>query len=282
MSYKTLLVQLDNENHALSTLQVAIALAEQHDSHLIGTYILHPVDMYVSLAGEISVSENLHGLLFRQELDRIERLKTLFLKHTSSVDIIAEWRTIDHKGPGAVKSLLGQTSTVDLLIVGAKEPEPSITDIHDMPESVLIGSSRPVMVVPLDYEVGSIGRFVFAAWDGSRESSRAIFDSLALLQQADSVWVHRINPPNSNTPRVAGLTEELANTLSRHGVAVEVSYSEASHSQIGKELLGIARDRGADVMVMGAYGHSRIHELFLGGVTRNVLQHMNVPIMMSH
>jgi nucleotide-binding universal stress UspA family protein len=134
----------------------------------------------------------------------------------------------------------------------------------------------------MKFKARSLGSYLFMAWDGRRESSRALFDAIPAMLKADSVCLHRINPGYEDKHRIVGITEDLANTLARHGVQLEVSHSTARTRDVGKELLQIAADKGADLIVMGAYGHSRLHELLLGGTTRQVLKEMKIPVLMSH
>jgi nucleotide-binding universal stress UspA family protein len=120
------------------------------------------------------------------------------------------------------------------------------------------------------------------SWDGSRESTRAIFGALPLLRQASLIHLHRINQPYHDRHHIVGITTELANTLARHGVNVEIMHSDAYKNEIGDALLAFAKDMDADVLVMGCYGHSPLREFFLGGTTRHVLANATLPVLMSN
>jgi len=121
------------------------------------------------------------------------------------------------------------------------------------------------------------------AWNGTRESARAAFDALPLLAKAKSVKLLWINPSTENGGNGNGMPgSELATALSRHGVKVEAGHSAVRDVGVGDELLSRAADQGTDLLVMGAYGHSRVREYVFGGATRHILQHMTVPVLFSH
>jgi nucleotide-binding universal stress UspA family protein len=125
-----------------------------------------------------------------------------------------------------------------------------------------------------------VGERVLVAWNGTRESTRAVHDALPMLVRAHSVAVMEVNPKPDETPRIAGA--DMATHLARHGVRAEVSSIVADEIDVGDAILSRGADLGADLVVMGAYGHSRLREFAFGGVTRHVFKHMTVPVLMSH
>ena len=116
------------------------------------------------------------------------------------------------------------------------------------------------------------------AWNANREAARAVHDAMPLLTHAESVVVLSVDPQDER--HFAGA--DIATHLARHGVNVEARRSVAPNIPIGDELLNMASDLGSDLMVMGAYGHSRLREAVFGGVTRHLLRHMTIPVLMSH
>jgi nucleotide-binding universal stress UspA family protein len=120
---------------------------------------------------------------------------------------------------------------------------------------------------------------VLVAWNGSREAARAAHDALPLLQQADQVHVLAINP-GADAGDIP--TAEISQHLARHNVRVEASQLVAKDLDVGDVLLSRAADLGSDLIVMGAYGHTRLRETILGGATKHLLAHMTVPVLMSH
>ena len=130
-----------------------------------------------------------------------------------------------------------------------------------------------------------LGTRVMVAWDGGREAARAVGDALPLLARAESVAVLVINPSQDGHGEQPGA--DIALHLARHGITVEAQHLEAQHLEaqdlsVGDALLSRLADQDIDLLVMGAYGHSRLRELVLGGVTRKIFQQMTVPVLMSH
>ena len=280
MSYRTLLVFLDDEGRSAELLQLATAMAEQHSAHLIGLYVIPPLELYVSTEIPIPVEMSDNHLLFHRELSA--NLRQKFESACKGRDFVAEWREINSVPLSVVETIAELAHTVDLVILGHKNQHNKRSANKELPERVVLSAGRPVIIVPDAGIVSNIGREIFVGWDGSVEATRAVFDALPLLRDADSVTVHRINPSMYDRHRVLGTPAEIVNTLSRHGVNVTLSESDAPAGQIGSELMSYATDRGADLLVMGAYGHSRLREYIFGGTTKNILLSMSIPVLMSH
>lgn len=282
MSFKTILVHLDHRVQSEHLLKAAVRLAAQHQAHLIGTYIMHAVEPYVGRAVDISISAEIGQILLKEQNERAAELAELFEAATKAQEFVAEWRFIkdNHK---AVSSVLHeQGRAADLIMVSGEINDPPTSLKNPGIASVVMASARPTILVPETYTDKSLGEFVLIAWDGSRESSRAVFDSLPLLQSASTVWLHRIKSTDEAKSHDDDITKDLADTLSRHGVDLELSYSQCNARKVGEELLKVTGERGADCMVMGAYGHSRMHSILLGGATRYVLQNATIPLFLSH
>jgi nucleotide-binding universal stress UspA family protein len=145
-----------------------------------------------------------------------------------------------------------------------------------------LATGRPVLVVPYAFERRPAGRHVMIAWNASREAARAVNDALPLLRRASHVHVVALSPVRSATAHGEEPGADIALYLARHGVKVTVSRDDAPEVDTGNLLLSRAFDLSADLIVMGAWGHSRLREFVLGGVTRTLLESMTVPVLMSH
>jgi nucleotide-binding universal stress UspA family protein len=143
-------------------------------------------------------------------------------------------------------------------------------------------AGRPILVVPYAGHFARIGQRVVIGWDASREAARAVNDAMPLLAAAEAVTVLTIDPEQS--PRGHGEIPgaDIALHLARHGVTAQVERTVSAGIGIGNTLLSRAADLEADLLVMGAYGHSRVRELLLGGVTRTMLTSMTLPVLMAH
>ena len=281
MSVKTILVHLESEEQAPHLLNAAVRLADQHQSHVIGTYVVHPMDPYVARAGEAASGE-IAKIVMKEELKRASKLEQLFNQACKDQNFVSEWRLDNSLRSNVLTGVLEQTRTVDLLVVSSVLEDEYWGLSNDQLGSIITHSSRPTMVVPKGYTDKSLGEFVFIAWDGSAESSRAVFDALPLLRPATNVWLHRVKSNDEAKRHDDDVTRQLADALARHDVNVEMSESVSSARKVGAEILSRAQDRGADCLVMGAYGHSRLHGFLLGSATHYVLEHSTIPLLMSH
>ncbi|MFK7992497.1 MAG: universal stress protein [Granulosicoccus sp.] len=280
MTYQTILVNLSNESTADTALRVADGLAERHTAHLLGMHIKPPMELPVS--AEIPVSVELAHYYEDQHRQIEGRVRALFDRVTSTASYVADWRSVDAGFKSVADTLVDQGNTADLIILGQAGSDAATKSERRLSEYVLLACGRPVLVVPWQYEATEVAARVLLAWDGRRESTRAVFGALPMLRHASEVRLHRINPPDQDRHHIVGSTEELANTLSRHGVRVDVHHSDAKGGEVAQELLGFARDMDADTLVMGCYGHSRLWEFFLGSTTRQMFTDARIPVLMSN
>jgi len=137
-----------------------------------------------------------------------------------------------------------------------------------------------VLVMPYAGTFDVVGKRALLAWNASREATRATTDALPFLRAADKVVVAPVKPDRAAHGEAPGT--DIGLYLSRHGVRVEVAAIEGTELDAGSALLSRAADLSIDLIVMGAYGHSRMSELILGGVTRTMMESMTVPVLMSH
>ena len=190
-----------------------------------------------------------------------------------------EWR---ETGADALSAVALHARYADLVVIGQQNTDlPSGVD-QDFAHSLPVAAGRPVLVVPYAFERRPIGRQVLVAWNASREAARAVQDALPILERAGQVHVVSFDPEISDSAHDKEPGADIALYLARHGVKVTVSRHAVPDLEIGPQLLSRAFDLSADLIVMGAWGHSRLREFFLGGVTRTLLESMTVPVLMSH
>ncbi len=169
----------------------------------------------------------------------------------------------------------------DLAIVGQADPDDG--DVaRDLPEEVTLSSGRPSLVIPYIGPAATLGQRVTVAWDASREAARAVNDAMPILERAQAVSVVTVNPRQQPFGHGEQPGADIALHLARHGVKVEVQQVESRDVDIANTILSHIADRSSDLLVMGAYGHSRLRELVLGGVTRTILRDMTVPVFIAH
>ena len=218
--------------------------------------------------------------LRKNALDHAARTEAEFRERLRREDVIGEWRFLESL-PAETVALHARYA--DLTILGQVDPDatPS-SNIGRIPEEVLFSSGGPMLVIPYAGRFESIGENVLVAWKPTSESARALRDSLPILQQAKKVTVLTVNPDRDGDREPGIPAADIANHLAHHGVNVEAASTFAEDIGTADVLLNHASDCGADLIVMGGYGHSRVTELVLGGVTREILHHMTVPVFMSH
>ena len=192
--------------------------------------------------------------------------------------ISAETRVLDATFGGAATRFAQIARRFDLAVVGQAQREGGAGD-ELITEGALFESGRPIVVVPYIQQRGLTLERVLACWDGSRTAARAIGDAMPFLERAKAVDIVIVTEERKS--------EEMTGTnmrahLARHGVAANVKRVTKGDIAIEDVLLSYAADSGADFMVMGGYGHSRLREFILGGVTRGILASMTVPVLMSH
>jgi nucleotide-binding universal stress UspA family protein len=210
-----------------------------------------------------------------------EEIAGIFSRMTANRPFVTEWRAEKgpHVDPTAV--VIDHSRSADLIVAGQTDPDWDTSPLQDVAEHLALGSGRPVLVVPYVGRYPEIGRNVVIAWKPGRESARAVFDALPVLKQAEQVQILEIDEGGSRR-NGASVDNSIAVALSRHGVKPVVRTSVAVDISIGDEILSRLADMGADLLVMGAYGHSRMRELIFGGVTRHIARHMTVPTLFSH
>jgi nucleotide-binding universal stress UspA family protein len=276
MGLKDLLVYVDGDPACESRVDVAASLAVQHEAHLTG---LHAMG-WPSFPGyvEVELPSNFADEQRRLLDERARRAEARFHEWAGRHGIRAEWRVDEGDVIGTVKL---HARYADLTVVGqGLDLKDAPGELAFLPEELALGVGRPVLVVPRYGTFERLGAHVLIAWNGSREATRAVHDAIPILTRATKVTVLSIDPEGESRPRIP--SADIALHLARHGIAAEAAATSSVDIGVGNALLSRAADLGADLIVMGAYGHSRMREMVLGGATRHLLQHMTVPVLMSH
>ena len=278
MSYKTILLHVNDERRVGSLVGTAARIADRFEAHLIGLYVLPPVPVYGATAVGASMIKS--GMAqFRKEA---ERVRAAFEDACKGEPVVAEWRMVEPKHPSVAETVMDHGRAADLIIAGQTDPSFDFSTLLDCPERLALESGRPVLVVPHSGQYPTIGKRISIAWNGRREAARATFDALPLLKLADSVRIVWVNP-QSEGARVGDVpTAEIAAALARHGVNCEAASTVARDIGVGDAILSGLTDDSTDLLVMGAYGHSRFREFVFGGTTRHILGHMTTPVLLSH
>ena len=170
----------------------------------------------------------------------------------------------------------------DLAVIGQADPAAGAAPDAGVLSAAIFESGRPVLVVPYAGSFATVGERVLVGWNAGREATRAVHDALPLLAKANSVTITAVNPRVGLGAHGEEPGADIARHLARHGVMVAVEHTVAPEIGASDILLNRASELSADLLVVGAYGHSRLREFLLGGVTRSLLREMTVPVLLSH
>jgi nucleotide-binding universal stress UspA family protein len=278
MSYRTIVVHADRAANAEARIALAAAIASREEAHLVGAAMTGmPRSMLAGRSYEGS------GVFLADYLQRAEeRVQQALGKFKTMADRLGvqsfEARS---SNDDEYAGLCMQARYADLVVLGqaaaAEDNEGSL--LPDLPDYVLLNCGRPVLLVPRTGRFPTIGKRVMVAWNGSVEAAKAVTAALPLLRGAEQVTLTVLGNSADTLGESPGA--DIALYLARHGVNVEV-LRRPEAADPGKAILSLAADFNVDLLVMGAYGHSRFREMMLGGATRTILATATLPVLMAH
>ena len=256
---------------------VAVSLGEMFNAHVLGLAFAYepvvPGAVMGSIPAEyIEMQRAESGAKANAAIARFEEL-------ARRAGISYERRVLEATLSSASDQFGRLARRFDLVVVGQPSRERGGPE-EILDEGALFESGRPVIVVPFIQKGGLNLERVMVCWDGSRAASRSIADSLPLLHKAKQVEVVIVANGRAKSDEVPGA--DLGQHLARHGLKVDVKRITSPDIDVASTILSYAADSSADFIVMGGYGHSRLREFVLGGVTRGMLESMTVPVLMSH
>jgi len=272
-TYATLLVHVEPGLASSHRVEVAGRLARDLDARLIGlgAEALEPIPVTDPLGG-FGAGE-LVGLLQEQIGKDLAAAEDAFRRDAGGADI--EWRTAQDYPSNA---LIGQARTADLIVVGPRSGGGDARTAD--PADVVMSAGRPVLMVP-DGRHHLRAQAVVIAWKDTRECRRAVADALPFLQRAEDVIVHTVSKPDAADRSVFEIDDVVTN-LKRHGVEARALVTATAPHGAAKEIERVAETNNADLIVCGAYGHTRLREWALGGVTDDLMHRPACFVLMSH
>lgn len=279
MTYKDLLVHVDHTKSCAARLGAAIELAIAHEAHLTGVYVVSDPSPSSFVQGQLP--PDVVSMLQRQARERADAALARFAEAAQRNQISFETRIDRVLYTAMAEALATNARYADLVILGQADPDDAEGPRY-LPEEVTLSSGRPSLVIPYIGPAATLGQRVTVAWDASREAARAVNDALPVLKRAQAVGVVTVNPREKPFGHGEQPGADIALHLARHGIKVEVGRVESRDVDVANTILSHIADRSSDLLVMGAYGHSRLRELVLGGVTRTILHDMTVPVFMTH
>jgi nucleotide-binding universal stress UspA family protein len=278
MTYKDILVQIDTAA-ASSRYEIATGLAARADGYVTGVYLKTTLINQYNNIGSL-------GYLPPSELDRMirehnqgqdddaARSASALTKAAAAVKASCDWRTIGGDTPD---DLVAEARRADLVVLPPPSPSPAY-NVHASAVDIAIGGGGPVLIAPAKIDKVQVGERVLLAWNGSREAARALRDALPLLAPGAAVEVRMARPKDSEHDDAAPLRRHLERRGCRPNVVSVVDDGQSVTDWLKSE----AAKADCDLMVMGLYGHARLREFVLGGVSREMLHNPTLPVLVSH
>ena len=296
MPIRDILVCLDPTDAGETRLELALSLAGAHRARLAGAFVLMeaipgaPPYGGVGIASPGGVAGIPQGTAVaggpvpapapasNPAADLADIVEQRFRAALPPGQYSDDWHVF---GSGEGEDLIRLAKSFDLVVCGQDSSDyPVATGFG--PEDIVLGCAGPVLVVPYAGAFAQIGRCALIAWDGTREAVRAVHDALPLLRAAESATVISVAAHEGDFERWRPDFDRLIRHLERHGLAANVEETVRGDISVSDLLLSRAADFGADLIVAGAYHHSPAREAWLGGVSRELLERMTVPVLMSH
>jgi nucleotide-binding universal stress UspA family protein len=282
MTYRSLLVHLDHDRRFEARLAYALRIARALGCHVVGAAPTGAVPLApeVSIVTAASLSDYADAVWMMLD-ERAQAAQARFEEACRQAGLESHASIVEHADKA--QSLVRLSHCSDIVVISQADPEaPDFPAASERVADIVLRSARPTIVLPFAGEFDTIASRVLVAWDDSREAARALADALPLLRLAGKVqlvtWERGAHVAEARWPERHAA---LQRWLQAHGVAAEPRLSRSGNA-LSEAMLSRAFDGGADLIVMGAYGHRRWAERVLGGTTHGMLASMTVPVLMSH
>lgn len=281
MAFKNLLVHLDDSAAAAHRVNAAIALAKRQDAMVtgVGIELESTISSYVGIGFPASLSDAQREIMRRAADDAIEN----FTRAAKAADIRHETHRIVCGAAKAPAQLSFYARHADMTFMGQPDMrEPGASFQESLLDGVMFASGRPVYIVPYIGRFDMSVRKAVIAWDGGKKAVRAVNDAIPLLQgRGGEVVVLVMNAEERKGAHGSAPGEDIKAHLARHGIAAKIARESVRELAVDAAILNYLTDAGADLLIMGAYGHSRLREKAFGGVTNTILHQMTTPVLMA-
>jgi len=277
MAYRDLLLLLDDSEGVDRRVQAAVAFAKSIEGQINALHL--DLQGPLSSALDDPLGNEIGRMQHGSEAEHQAASEKKLADACEAVAVPYRYRAVRETLSGIAESVVAVSRVSDIVIAGQPNH-----DAHGwvgpwLLETILLGGGKPVLAIPFIGAERPIGKSVLIAWDGGREAARAVADAMPMIRRAESVSVVSVNMHNDPQHPPAS---RLAEHLQRHDINATAETFDIDELSAGDFLLNRASDMGHDLIVMGAYAHSRLRQMVLGGVTRHMMQHMTVPVLMAH
>lgn len=254
LSFKTLLVLLDESEDSLKRLDVVCSLADHHRAYLNALAMSHLITPYMA-AGLGGGAGTIHIELIEEAKELAQSIATAAKKSMDARGQVGDVRWASHPTFGLREAAF---------------------------EGALLSSGRPVLLAPSNWQGPVNMRNIVVAWDASKEATRALADAAPFIEQAEKITIVIVDPEPSHQGFGENPGADIAPVLARHCDKVELDRIPSSGASVAQALLARTKDASGDLIIMGGYGHSLLSESFFGGVTREIIHRTTTPLLMSH
>lgn len=277
MAIKDLAIAYNGSSNADKALRFALQMSEKYGAEVTALHVHAPLQHESTIARW--ASKAVLDSLRQTDRDALEGVEQKFRQQLAEAGIKSAVDWVVETGP-ANEHLSRMARCHDLLLIG-QSSEPGEKRHHVRAEDLVVRMGRPLLVIPANYELRPFSERAVVAWDGSRPASRAVSDAMQILETKNRIDVVTVGP-KSRTGETSAGDSRVIRHLRCHGVDAEHIYLEAGKVSVGAAILDYCDKVQPDVLVMGAYGHARLREDLFGGVTHQILNRMNVPVLLSH
>ena len=275
MSGQDILVVIDDEVSVRHRLAVVAAIAKRVETRISGLYVtgLPGTQVFVDLDGWAQLVDT----YMQSQRATAAKAELAFRAELARYKLSGDWQC---RETDVTEGVITLARLHDLVVMG--QPDADVPSTGLRASEVLLAAGRPALIVPYAGEFAELGRNVLIAWNGTREAARALHDAMFLIDGAEAVTVLEVDPADSDVGLPDLKAADVIAALRRRGVEAKAESAVSDGTPVADVILSLAADLTADLVVMGAWGHSRLREFVLGGASRGILQEMTVPVLMSH
>jgi nucleotide-binding universal stress UspA family protein len=281
MDIKTILVHVDDSKHAAQTIHGACAVAQRFDARLDGFHVVPDITMAIATPGGMPSASLVTGMQ-EEVVKRATAAQCVFAEEQVKTGFSGAWHRIDARGITVADALGSVVHYVDLLVVGQYDPKEETARDPSLPGDLIVNSGRPVLLIPYGWDGAAFGRRILIGWKETREAARAVFDALPFAKRADAVALATVADERQSDQSRRSL-EDIGAALRAHGIETTKDVlAKPADASTSDALMSHAEAIGADMLVAGAFSHSRLREGLFGGVTRSIIERSPYPALLSH
>lgn len=275
MAIKSILLAYSGDAAGSGGLNLALQMAHKYGAHLTGV-VSHGPSLFEAQYSRYMNDEVLQ-ILRKRDASTVAEIRAQFDERILAEGLEESASFLDLKAQSRF-TLAECARNYDIVIMGRRASEPGREHFSELPDEVALHGARPVILVPREYKAQELNEHALVAWDGKRTAARALCDAMHILETKNRVTILTVGdvvPPTA-------FGDDIVTLLQRHGISAERLSREAGRNGVTRTILDTCSEVDAGLLVMGAYEHSRLREELMGGVTRNILENADLPVLMSH